>query len=848
MKILFFKLGFFLLLFGCAETSFSQVRLSEIMFDPIGSEYYDEFIEIQNRSSRDTIDLSGWRVGDEKSLDLIKDAGFGLRLGPGQFGIILDSGYFTHSTTYDSLIPSDALILTIADKAFGSGGLSNSIAEKVSLVNDRGDTVDAYRYTLDNSPGFSDERIDIFQDSFENNWANSLQLNGTPGFRNSVSPSDKDLALISVRWDSVLFQNEGKFSGTALLKNVGITPAVGGRVLIFDDKNFDRVFAPSEQCAVWPIGRSVLPKDTVSVPISLDHLSPGIHSFLVSVDWPPDEKKANNLQKIVGVVQFPLGVLRVNEIMYRPSAGFPEWIEIKNVSLDTLQLYQWQFSDKTTGHSIKIFDTQEELAPGGYRILAKSHIPDLPDSLSSRETIVHPWPTLNYSGDQVWIFDSIKQPLDSVDYSSWPLTPTGHSLERLEYLYPSENSEKWEESRPEGGTPGRPNSINPLLVDGELQCLDDTPLLVKAKDSASVHLRLKNVGRLEINQGRLTVFDDWNGDGRFSENESLQQGMDCARALQPGDSMTCRMMLPWLASGKHPLLVKWEIPEDGNEKNNDASIEIWKGYSPYRLLINEIMYQTRSGWPEWIEIYNPQEGKVALQNWSICDRQVLAKAASLKSEATVFSRSFLVITGDSSFFDFYPEVKPDQVLVDPKFPTLNNDKDSLFLVDLSGTIVDELEYSSSWGGRNGHSLERIQPENPTADSTNWSTSVADAGSTPGKRNSIFLQINPASNLLSISPDPFSPDGDGKDDFVTFTIQTNYPTAVVELRIFDSKGRMIRTLLANQPVGSRYDCIWDGREKNGRILPMGIYIAYLELFVNHKKQKSIKKAFVLAKHL
>jgi len=847
MRILL-KRVVFLLLFGVAETAFPQVRLSEIMFDPIGSEYYDEFIEIQNRSLRDTITLSGWRVGDEKSLDLIKDAGFGLELAPGQFGIILDSGYFRHSTTYDSLIPADALILTIADKSFGSGGLSNSVAEKVSLVNDRGDTVDAYRYTLDNLPGYSDEKINIFQDSPENNWANSLKLNGTPGFKNSVALSAKDLSLISVDWDSVLLQKEGKFSGTAVVKNVGTAPATDGRLVLFEDKNFDCVFTSSEQRGFWPIGRAVLPKETISIAIFLDHLLPGIHSFLVLIDWTADENKSNNSKEIGGMVQFTQDVLRVNEIMYRPSAGFPEWIEIKNVSADTLQLYRWRLSDETTAHSVAIFDSLKELPPGSYWILAQSHIPDLPDSLAARETIVRGWPTLNNSGDQVWIFDPAGQPLDYVDYSRWPVTPAGHSLEQLEYSIPSENQGKWQASRAEGGTPGRPNSINPLLVDGELRCLDDMPVLAKVEDSTAVSILLKNSGRSEISESRIVIFDDRNHDGHFSENEILEQETECPGTLPPGDSTICQIAFAGLASGKHILLAEWRIPEDQDEKNNDGLIEIWKGYRPLRLLINEIMYQPRPGWPEWVEIYNPEENEILMQDWSICDRRALVKEASLGSGATIFPKDFLVVTGDSSFFNYYPEVKPSRVLIDGEFPTLNNDKDSLFLVDLSGTIIDELAYTSSWGGRNGHSLERIRPENSAADSTNWSTSVAAAGSTPGNQNSIFLHIKAANNWLSIFPNPFSPDGDGKDDFVTFTIQTRSPTSVAELRIFDATGRMIRTLLANQPIGSKYECIWDGRERNGKILPMGIYIAYLELFVNHKKQRSIKKTFVLAKHL
>ncbi|NOY77350.1 MAG: hypothetical protein GXO76_05715 [Calditrichaeota bacterium] len=838
----------FLFLSGTAETVFSQVRLSEIMFDPAGSEYYDEFIEIQNRSLRDTISLSGWRVGDEKSLDLIKDAGGGLKLAPGQFGIILDSGYFSHSTTYDSLIPEDALVLTIADNSFGSGGLSNSVAEKVSLVNTRGDTVDAYRYTLDNRPGHSDEKINIFQDSPENNWANSLQLNGTPGFKNSVALSARDLALVSVNWDSVLLQKEGEFSGTAVVRNVGTTPASDSRLVLFEDKDLDGRFTSSEQRGLWPIGRSVLPNKKVSIALSLGRLSPGIHSFLVLIDWPGDENPSNNSRKVVGVVQFSPDVLRVNEIMYRPFPGFPEWVEIKNISPDTLQLYRWRFSDETTTHGVTLFDTPQKLPPGNYWILAQAHIPDLPDSLAGHETLVRRWPTLNNSGDQVWIFDPTGLPLDHVDYSRWPETSPGHSLERLEYSIPSEHREGWQASRVEGGTPGCPNSINPLLVDGKLTCLDPMPVLSKAADSAGVSLLLKNQGRLEISGSRIVMFDDRNDDGFFSENECLEQETRSVGNLPPGDSVFFRMAFSGLAPGKHKLLAEWRIPGDQDSENNSGRIEIWKGYRPFTLLINEVMYRPRPGWPEWVEIYNPGENRIPIQDWSVCDHRALAKEASLESGAAIFPGDFLVVAGDSSFFAWYPEVNPDRVVIDKKFPTLNNDRDSLFLVDLSGTISDELAYTSSWGGRNGRSLERIRPGNIAADSTNWSTSVAGEGSTPGCQNSIVLHTTATNHWLSISPNPFSPDGDGKDDFVTFTIHTKTATSVAELRVFDAAGRMVRTLLDNQPIGSSYECIWDGRQKNGKILPMGIYIAYLELFVNRKKQRSLKKTFVLAKHL
>ena len=78
---------------------------------------------------------------------------------PNQFAIILDPGYFEHERIYDSVIPNDALILTISDATFGSSGLANSEAETVSLIDLHGNFVSSYTYTIDNNPHYSDEKI-----------------------------------------------------------------------------------------------------------------------------------------------------------------------------------------------------------------------------------------------------------------------------------------------------------------------------------------------------------------------------------------------------------------------------------------------------------------------------------------------------------------------------------------------------------------------------------------------------------------------------------------------------------------------------------------------------------------
>ena len=176
----------------------ASVVLSEVMFDPSGSEYYDEYVELFNTSETESVDLTGWAIGDDEDSDGIAAADEGMALGPGQFGLILDPGYFEKSDRYDPL-PDDALILTIDDGSFGKGGWSNSMAEPVILTDSEGNEIARYVYTLGNAPGHSDEKILLeVGDSLEN-WADSRRDGGTPGRRNSVDPSERDETIYDAR-------------------------------------------------------------------------------------------------------------------------------------------------------------------------------------------------------------------------------------------------------------------------------------------------------------------------------------------------------------------------------------------------------------------------------------------------------------------------------------------------------------------------------------------------------------------------------------------------------------------------------------------------------------------------
>jgi flagellar hook assembly protein FlgD len=50
---------------------------------------------------------------------------------------------------------------------------------------------------------------------------------------------------------------------------------------------------------------------------------------------------------------------------------------------------------------------------------------------------------------------------------------------------------------------------------------------------------------------------------------------------------------------------------------------------------------------------------------------------------------------------------------------------------------------------------------------------------------------------------------------------------VRLKIFDINGRPFKTLLDGDIVEERRVTFWDGRVKNGRLAPIGVYIVLME---------------------
>lgn len=1108
-----------------SSSSNSQIILSEVMFDPAGDDYYNEFIELCNISHTETIDLAGWQISDSSDLDYIISYEQGTQLKPQQYAIIIDPGYFENSQQYENLIHPEALILTIDDGSFGSQGLSNSIPEPIILISSAGDTVVNYRYTLNNQPGFSDEKRNLSGDDSPQNWANSRVFNGTPGFENSVKQKDYDISLEIVGFPPEALPGHS-ITLIASIANIGLHYASNLEIAFFEDSNLDSILMLDEQIGTpIIISDSLRPGESHQVRTVIDSLPSGPHFLYGKVYFPLDQDTLNNLASAVVTIGFQALIIIINEIMYRPSAGQAEWIELYNPGKESINFQYWQLSDAHTDKRINLSNTalfvpgksylilaedstiyqtypnipcdvifpsqglpalnnsgdriilydligtlidQVEYEPGwgntpgvslerkfwdhesndptnwtlsqnsqggtpGYKnsisqkdydlclklsirvndpdsitILATilniglllaaqfqcdfyidyntdslaqaselafsivyqppsllpadsvticQNIPifnrgfnqmiaaltyeldenqsnncivtqflvpfkpgqlvineimfrpladntewielfnpgsdslnlfawkfsdanidqkhvvtsqnfwiapkqyvlfaeseeifvELPNSLFNIVIIPPSWPALNNTSDQIILYDLTEKTIDSMTYLS-PWSPaTGVSLERIDYLNSSTDSSNWSASiDTTGSTPGRINSVSPVNFDLAVTGINFDPNNPFPEEDITIDVGVTNVGRYAISEFQLSGFIDLNQDNSFQNHEKIGVPFSISQILESGEKIAVSIPYTPLQSGCFSVCATVFSDKDLKTSNNSHLVNLSVGFKKHSLVINEIMYSPGFEQSEWIELYNPQQTTVDIQKWSFSDSDSNKREIIAENHFTIAPQTFLILTADSSILDFY-ELNNCPLLAIKKWPVLNDDLDKIFLFDASKNIIDEISYLSRWGGSHGVSLERINPNLASGDSSNWSSCVLiPQGGTPGRKNSIYVEVLPSEAELSISPNPFSPDGDGRDDVTIINYQLPFNLSQIHVKIFDIRGRQVRFLVNNQPSGTNRSIIWDGQDDQGHICRMGIYIVYLEaIHYQRGVVKSLKKSVVLAKQL
>ncbi|MBI1939360.1 MAG: lamin tail domain-containing protein [Ignavibacteriales bacterium] len=710
----------------------SSLTITEVMFRP--AESNGEFIEIYNTSTIDTVDLKNYKIKYyTSSYDNIVEFISGTKLAPGYFAVILENNYDYENSLYQSLIPENSAVLKISDGSFGSSGMSNTTSRTVYLVDASNVVVDTYTYTANNGEGISDEKYFLNKNNNESNWRNSLIENGTPGKINSVTPVFYDLEAAIKSIEPAYPVKGDSLKVDVVVKNLGSLAAQNFSVKIFYDADGDSIGESGEEIYDNSFS-SLISKDSISIENSVYLNSPGNYAVIAEIIFNEDQNKANNKTKkyfaVADEASFYNDII-VSEIMYAPPSGEPEWIELYNRTGKVINIKNWKLGDSSSRVTISAADYN--LSPKEFLVVSDdSSITNFYNITS--KLLVLALPAFNNSGDDVVLIDHTNKIIDSLKYqSSWG--GSGKSLERILADSSSLNSQNWGTSQSEeNGTPGKKNSISPKDFDIAVTSFKADKEIIEIGNRLILLAAIKNNGALDAANVKLKFYHDINSDS-LPEDEEIINTKEYS-SIQSGAEEFAEFTFTELNAGANQFFAVAEFAEDEFIDNNSALLTVNAvQYNEQRgdIVINEIMYAPNSPEPEWTEIFNRSEKQIQLKGYNIADNTT--STVVVKNFTTMNPGEFYVIAKDSAVLSKHPGL---QNLIISEFATLNNTGDNVVLFDSIGRIIDSLEYKSSWGGNGGKSLERIDADASSIESSNWGNSISEIGSTPSAGNSIIL--------------------------------------------------------------------------------------------------------------
>jgi hypothetical protein len=388
-----------------------------------------------------------------------------------------------------------------------------------------------------------------------------------------------------------------------------------------------------------------------------------------------------------------------------------------------------------------------------------------------------------------------------------------------------------------GSTPGKVNSLTPVPNDLSISSADLSIEPQSPEEDKAFRLKVivKNSGDSTSYENLLYFFCDYDYDEKLEEDESLNSPLNIPPLVLNQETTFVKELS--LSRGNYRLYA--QIGKDDKDYNNQAYINLRLGSNLPDIVINEFICSPNDNQPEWVELYNRIDTLINLKNYLFGDS--VAQSLLTNEDLNLNPYDYLILTENYSLFlSSYPEANCN--IIEPaSWHILNNSGDRIILKDSLGFVMDEVSYNSGVDIK-GVSQERISPERKSSDPDNWWRSVDSKGSTPCKINSI--QDSPSSDevKVEISPDPFSPDGDGFEDQTSIKYTIPFRSELT-LKIYDVKGRLVKTLMDKEPQISG-EIFWEGEDDQGKKVRVGIYILYLE--VSGPKNLSKKSTVVVAR--
>ena len=542
----------------------------------------------------------------------------------------------------------------------------------------------------------------------------------------------------------------------------------------------------------------------------------------------------------------------IDEIMADPTPQISlpsnEWIELRNVSANPINLQNWRIGD-ATGQSGPM--PNFILQPDSLVIICTGSAVTAMQ-VYGRVISVTSFPSLDNDGDQLFLKNNTGLTIHAVNYSlPWYQNAVksdgGWTLEMIDTKNPCTGISNWKASTDtKGGSPGMKNSLDAANND---------------QSGPSV----KNAYAID-NLTIILVFDEPVDSlkGATPANYSIDGGLSIqsATSLSPlFDKVQLKLTTVMLANTVFNITVNnvTDCKNNSIGARNKAKVGLAVDAVATEVVINEILFNPKTGGSDYVEFYNRSSKIFDANKLYIANRNSSGAVSSTRLISTIpyyiFPGDYIVVTGDAINLSLdYMVQNPDAVFELSSLPSFPDDEGDVILLNFQGTIVDEVKYKDDWqfallSTPDGVALERIDPDGPSQEAGNWHSAASTAGyGTPTYKNSQYKLIQSITATVEVTPKVFSPDNDGRDDITTIQYKTDEPGYIANITIYDANGRPVRNLVKNGTLGLQGYWTWDGLDDKRLKLAVGTYILLTEIFNLDGKKEIFKNVIVLARQL
>jgi hypothetical protein len=279
------------------------------------------------------------------------------------------------------------------------------------------------------------------------------------------------------------------------------------------------------------------------------------------------------------------------------------------------------------------------------------------------------------------------------------------------------------------------------------------------------------------------------------------------------------------------------------------------------LLINEILYEAVPADAEYLELYNSGNKDIALCEIYIGKRDrtgsLIAVKPIVKSEEVLKPGALVWICSNPAAIAMaYSYHHMENCVVLPAKLAYADDGGVVVVLNRNREVIDEVTYGKFLHHpmvtqTKGIALEKGWSNTGMPGKGKWTSAGGDAGNgfgspgMPNRAGKILSERNDG-EFMKCVPEVFTPDGDGLEDELEIKITVPDREFVLQLSVYDARGRCVRKIADRVPVYSGIGFSWNGTSGDGCLLPAGIYVIYGCIVYSDGGRREVRKVCVLSR--